>query len=216
MNIRATIFYMNEENEIWKDIAGYEGLYQVSNLGRVRSVERVVLMKDGKYRKTYPFIRKQRVKNNGYYQVNLSKYGSIRWFSVHRLVAQAFIPNPNNYTHINHKDENKDNNIVENLEWCTHHYNCMYGTGRERQKISRMNNPNDRVVRMLVGEKNSKPVFQYSTDFEFIASYKSATQASKLTGVSVSTILRHCNHSDEIGNNPKRPIRKYIFRYEKI
>lgn len=91
--------------EIWKDIVGYEGLYQVSNLGRVRN--------------KYMHILRPRPDKNGYLRVNLLK----RFYSVHRLVANTFISNPNNYTEINHKDENKSNNSVGNLEWCSRQYN---------------------------------------------------------------------------------------------
>lgn len=113
------------EEEIWKDIVGYEGLYQVSNLGNVKSLQRLEKTKDGKSR-----IRNGRImkfSKSQYYQLDLCKNGFITKYSVHRLVAQAFIPNPNNYPCINHKDENKLNNTVENLEWCTYSYNSRYG-----------------------------------------------------------------------------------------
>lgn len=116
-------------SEIWKDIPGFEGLYQVSNLGRVKSLPRG---KQWPYRRTHNNIRKPRVKN-GYYQVNLSKENKVKWLSVHRLVALAFIPNPDNLPCINHRDENRLNNSIENLEWCSYAYNANYGTARQRQ-----------------------------------------------------------------------------------
>lgn len=116
-------------SEIWKDIPGFEGLYQVSNLGRVKSLPRG---KQWPYRRTHNNIRKPRVKN-GYYQVNLSKENKVKWISVHRLVALAFIPNPDNLPCINHRDENRLNNSIENLEWCSYAYNANYGTARQRQ-----------------------------------------------------------------------------------
>lgn len=111
--------------EIWKDIEGYEGLYQVSNLGRVKSLN---YAKQGKEK-----ILKDRISATGYKRVNLSKSGERKTYYVHRLVAETFIPNPNGYSEVNHKDENKSNNNIDNLEWCTSKYNSNYGTRNERQ-----------------------------------------------------------------------------------
>ena len=105
--------------EIWKDIEGYEGRYKVSNKGRVY---------DNKLDK---FIGYESL---GYMCVALCKDKKQKKCRVHRLVAQAFIPNPDNLPVINHKDENKTNNCVENLEWCTVKYNTNYGTSIQRQK----------------------------------------------------------------------------------
>lgn len=110
--------------EIWKDIKGFEGRYMISNLGRVKSM---------KYRHHNKVeILKEDFKF-GYKRVCLfTKDGKRKRIRVHRLVAQAFIPNPNNYSIINHKDENKENNRADNLEWCTQKYNINYGTRTER------------------------------------------------------------------------------------
>ena len=112
-------------NEEWRDIEGYEGLYQVSNLGRVRSL-------NCRGHKGCIGILTPRLDGKGYEMVALYKEGKARNTKVHRLVAQAFIPNPNNYPQVNHKDENKTNNDVKNLEWCTNEYNHNYGTRNER------------------------------------------------------------------------------------
>lgn len=125
-------------NEIWKDIEGYEGLYQVSNLGRVRSVDRI----GGRGRRFNGRILKPKVKTGGYLLVNFSKEGKRKMFSVHRLVAQAFIPNPEGLPQINHKDENPSNNRVENLEWCDGKYNCNYGIRNERRVQTMIRNGN--------------------------------------------------------------------------
>ena len=108
--------------EQWKDIKGYEGLYQVSNEGRVKSLKwnKEKILKGGHHTK-------------GYLQLCLYKDGQVIMKKIHRLVAEAFIPNPNNYKEVNHKDENKENNSVENLEWCTQEYNHNYGTRTQRQ-----------------------------------------------------------------------------------
>ena len=112
-------------NEEWRDIEGYEGLYQISNLGRVRSL-------NCRGHKGCIGILTPRLDGKGYEMVALYKEGKARNTKVHRLVAQAFIPNPNNYPQVNHKDENKTNNDVKNLEWCTNEYNHNYGTRNER------------------------------------------------------------------------------------
>lgn len=98
--------------EIWKDIKGYEGLYQVSNFGRVINCKRNSEMK-------------AIVRSNGYLSVNLTKDGKCRTLSIHRLIAEAFIPNPQGLPCINHIDENKCNNSIENLEWCTYRENTQ-------------------------------------------------------------------------------------------
>lgn len=115
--------------EEWKDIVGYEGRYQVSNLGRVKSLKRKVGVKN---RSTPEKILKEHLQKEGYYTVVLYKNGEPRRLSVHRIVAEAFLYNPNNYPVVNHKDENKGNNNVNNLEWCTVIYNMNYGTVGKR------------------------------------------------------------------------------------
>lgn len=107
--------------EEWKEIEGYEGLYEVSNLGRVKS------LKYGKER-----ILKAGKDGCGYMLVNLCKEGKMKMFRIHRLVAAAFIPNPQNLPEINHIDENKENNCSDNLEWCDRKYNINHGTRNER------------------------------------------------------------------------------------
>ena len=117
------------EQEIWKDVVGYEGFYKVSNKGNIRSVER----KDTLGRKWGGVtLRPSHNNTGGYLSVDLCKNGTRKKKRVHRLVAEVFIPNPNNYSEINHKDENKTNNHVENLEWCTSKYNINHGTRTER------------------------------------------------------------------------------------
>ena len=111
-------------NEEWRDIKGYEGKYQVSSLGRVKSLgnnksKKEKILKPGKNKLDYLYVI-------------LCKNGESKGFLVHRLVAEAFVNNPNEYKCVNHKDENKTNNCVDNLEWCTHKYNNTYGTRLER------------------------------------------------------------------------------------
>lgn len=119
-----------------KPIKGYEGHYEVDQFGRVYSVDRIVHVNDNgrEYDKPLKGKRmKQSVHTKGYKTVPLTKDGKTTTHYVHRLVAEAFIPNPSNLPFINHKDEDKTNNFVENLEWCTEQYNATYGKAREKQ-----------------------------------------------------------------------------------
>lgn len=144
------------KKEIWKDILGCEGLYQVSNFGRVKS------FKFGKERILKPGTNKY-----GYLIVILCKNGKVKHFYVHRLVAEAFIPNPHNYPCVNHKDECKTNNNVNNLEWCTYTYNNNYGT-----KIERISKNRDT-------SKYFKPILQYTLDGVFVREWKSIAEAGR-------------------------------------
>ena len=133
--------------EYWKPVVGYEGLYMVSNFGRVKS------FRFGKER-----IMKLVPNRCGYLCVNLYKNNIKKSYKVHRLVAEAFLPNPYNLTEVNHRDENKLNNNVDNLEWCTNEYNINYGTRTERY---------------------SKPVLQYTLDGEFVGEWPSARECGR-------------------------------------
>ena len=124
---------MQEIKEEWRDIEGYSGLYQVSNLGRVKSLN---------YNRTgLEKILKPIKDGKKYLCVNLCKQGKQKHHKVHRLVGQAFIDNPNNYPQLNHIDEDKTNNQITNLEWCTAAYNNNYGTRTKRSAASRINHP---------------------------------------------------------------------------
>ena len=116
------------ESEAWKDVVGYEGYYQVSNKGNVRSLERI----DSIGRKWGGRTRKHFCREGGYPEINLYKDGLRKQKLIHRLVAEAFIPNPKSFLEVNHRDENKKNNCVENSEWCDARYNNNYGTRIER------------------------------------------------------------------------------------
>ena len=129
------------ENEKWKDIDGYDGMYQVSDLGRVRS------LKFGKVR-----MLRARKDGKGYLQVDLCKDGKQKWYKVHRLVAQAFIPNTDSSkTIINHRNSIRDCNRVENLEWCDYRYNNTYNDIHHRRITKR-----DKVKELYDQNLNSK------------------------------------------------------------
>lgn len=162
--------------EIWKDINGYEGLYQVSNLGRVKSVERYI--KHNIYN-TNKVIKERTLKpiNNGtgYQMVNLSKNNQKQQQLIHRLVASAFIPNPNNLPQVNHINENKTDNRIENLEWCDAKYNINYGTARKR---------------MI--KKTSKPIYSVNITTHEIEYYQSASDAYRKTKIDRGDICNCC------------------------
>ena len=165
--------------EIWKDIKGYEGVYQVSNLGNVKSVERFVKHSCGGNKVVKEKILKTG-KRAGYYSVLLSKEGVHKNFCVHRLVAEAFLDNPNNLPCVNHKDENKTNNYVDNLEWCTSEYNQSYGTKGKRVSIKMTNG------------KLSKPILQYDLDGNFIKEWISGMEIQRQLGFSRGNISNCC------------------------
>lgn len=118
--------------EIWKSIEGYEGYYEVSNYGRVRSVDRIVEYSNGYLAKHKGRILKGESDKRGYKRVRLSKNDKSKKFQVHRLVAIAFIPNPENKPFVNHIDETTFNNHVDNLEWVTGSENMRHGTIQQR------------------------------------------------------------------------------------
>ena len=138
-------------NEIWRDIPDYPN-YQISNLGNVRNI------KTGR-------ILKPRMTKGGYLQVHFEMNG--RNYYIHRLVAESFLPNPSNYPEVNHIDENKTNNSVDNLEWCTTQYNCEYS--------------------------RAKQIAQYDLNGNLIKVWKSAAEISRQLGFDSSCISRACN-----------------------
>lgn len=146
--------------EEWRDIKGYEGLYQVSNEGRVKSLERDWTVGKGGNRHKDETIMKLQKSPRGYYRLTLTKDGIETYKLVHRLVAEAFIENPNGYPYINHKDENPSNNSVENLEWCTPFYNNTYNDRhlKAAPKISksRMGQPSPTKGKKMSDETKKK------------------------------------------------------------
>lgn len=152
-------------NEIWKDIAGYEGMYQVSNFGRVRSLN---------YRNTGRIeIRKTFIMKNGYESVSLCKNQKYTSHYVHRLVASAFVENPNNLLEVNHINEDKLDNRAENLEWCDRSYNMAYGTGHMRSAEKQTGRTNT---------KSNKKVAQYTMEGELVTIYPSASEIKRVLG----------------------------------
>ena len=167
--------------EIWKDIEGYDNYYQISSLGNVRGLDRITInnhIRKGK-------ILKQHLNHKGYPMVYLSKNGITKGYSIHRLVCQAFIPNPYNLPQVNHKNEIKTDNRVENLEWCTAEYNINYGTRTE---------------------KTSKPILQFTKNGEFVKRWNSIRGVEREKGFNNSHIAECCKGKLKTANG-------YIWRY---
>lgn len=164
--------------EKWKDIKNYEGLYQISNLGRVKKIN-----------KSNIIICKPSIDTSGYKQIVLTKNKKRKSYKIHRLIAQAFIPNPNNLPQINHKDENKLNNDVSNLEWCTLQYNCNYGSRNYRCTRHRQHR-----------------VQQYNKQNNLVREYLSLKEAEKITKIKYQQISRCCR-------NKQKSAGGYIWKY---
>jgi len=167
--------------EIWKDVVGYEGIYQVSNLGRIRSLDKII-----KGRKFAGKIRRQKNCRKGYKAITLCSNQIHKTFRVHRLVAIAFIPNPYNKPEINHLNEQPADNRVENLAWSTRKENVNWGSRTAKQ------------VKSFVEKKipafgnHPKPVLCFSKENVLVGEYRSAAYAGKITGIDHSHISKCC------------------------
>jgi hypothetical protein len=163
--------------EIWKDIKDYEGLYQVSNLGRIKSLKRKVYAGNNKLRWQYEkILSNNKTNGRGYKIVSLSKENKAKNKYIHRLVAETFLENPNNYKYINHKDEKKENNCVDNLEFCSAQYNATYNNLHIRNGLKNRNN------------KYSKKIMQLDDSNIIIKEYPSIKEASRQMKVSFQSI----------------------------
>lgn len=167
--------------EIWTYIEGYEGLYQISNYGRVLSLN---------YRRTgKENILCNKCDKNGYQYIILSKNGITSTYKIHRLVGNAFLPK-SDLPEINHIDEDKSNNRVENLEWCSRQYNCIYGNGlKKRMKAV------------------SKSVLQYNLDGNFVKEWNSTRDIRRYLGFCNSDISKCCK-------GKLKTCKGYIWRYK--
>ena len=160
---------------IWKPIDDYEGLYEVSSDGRVRSLYR--------YKKEL----KPNIGRGGYYYIQLWNKGKCKCVSIHRLVAEAFCDNPERKPFVNHIDENKLNNNVENLEWVTHKENCNHGTAIAR-RVKHTDFAKRNIDRRIQQLKVSKPIAMYTKDGVFVRTWESASECSREMGWTQSCI----------------------------
>lgn len=198
---------MERSIEVWKDIEGYEGLYQVSNWGKVRSLDREINHGGGNISKIKGKIKKAYKDKKDYLQIKLNKNGFGKSYLVHRLVGIAFLPNPNNLPQINHKSERKDENFVwinedgtvdfekSNLEWCDNWYNSHFGSHIKRVAKSNLNNP-----------KRSRKIGQYTLDGKLVAIYPSIREASRVLKIDSGFITMCCQ-------GKRKSCHGFIFKY---
>lgn len=173
---------MNNDNEIWKDVNGYEGYYKVSNFGKIKSCLRIVKHGLGNADRT---IKSRIIKpyndNHGYHMVSLSKDGKVKKHKVHRIVAEAFIPNPENKPTENHLNEIRNDNRASNLEWATYKENNDHGGHNER-----------------VSKTLSKPIEQLDKNGNKISSFESVREASLATGIHIMNIKSCLAHKNRV------------------
>lgn len=175
--------------EIWKDVDGFEGLYQISSYGKIKSLHYY----GGDREKVLIPIKDK----DGYLTIGIWKNKKRHSRKIHRLVAAAFIPNPENLPQVNHKDENPENNMVENLEWCTCRYNINYGTHNLKNAIAQTGKKHtaEHIMKIRANAPASKPVFMIDSDsMEIIEEFPSASEAArriKGTATNVSFACRN-------------------------
>ena len=177
----------NLENEEWKTIENYDN-YQVSNFGRVKSLK-------GKEK-----ILKPSNDKDGYQVIGIYKNGKQKLFKIHRLVANAFIDNPNNLPQVNHIDENPSNNHVDNLEWCNCKYNNNYGTRNERHSITISGENNPMYSKLGKDCPNSKQVIQLTLDGDYIKSWDSVMDIQRTLGYHQGNISSCCRGKQKTSN----------------
>lgn len=174
--------------EIWKDIKGYEGLYQVSNFGNVKSLDRYIINKNGD-KQYFPGKYLNQGISDNYLKVILSKNNKQRTFRVHILVARTFIPNPENKPEVNHMDGDKSNNRVDNLEWNTRSENELHAY---KNGLAKPSDKQKQAVAKYAKENYSKKVIQYSLNGEFIKEWNSMHDVWRELGIRPSYICRCC------------------------
>lgn len=178
--------------EIWRDIKGYEGLYQVSNLGRVKSLERVVIYKDGRRKVVKETIVKPRQTKHKYLQVCLYKNSKGLNHYIHRLVAEVFKPNPHNYPTVDHINRIRTDNRVDNLRWAPWILQAKNSSAKD-----------------VNAKRCSIPVKQYTLDMVFVAIYSSAREAERQTSIWHGNIIACCKHKIKSAGG-------YIWKYADI
>lgn len=180
--------------EVWKDIPNYEGLYQVSNLGNIKSNQKKIYKSNGKA--FMNVLRKERILKKsirqGYYAVKLYKDNNKKTIPVHRIVAKTFLKNNENKPCVNHIDGNKLNNNVSNLEWCTYSENTLHAYKNGLQKITEKQRENCREMSRLGNEKNKKKVNQYEKNGTFIKQWECISDVYRDLNIKTTSISACC------------------------
>lgn len=192
VGITYNVGSMNKEQEIWKPVVGFEGYYEVSNLGRVRSLDRTVIRSNGIVQTLRGKVKD--VKNNayGYPCVTLCKDGISRQTTLHRIIAEAFIPNPDNKPEIDHINTIREDFRLENLRWVSHKENMHNPISKERVYINshtKEATKKNNATKVARNRKTApKRVYQFTLNGEFVAEYESAREAERITGLDAITI----------------------------
>lgn len=189
--------------EEWRDIPKYCGLYQASNLGYIRSVTRVTIQ-SGAQRCIKGRTLSPAKDKFGYSRVTLSKKGVHHTYYIHRLIAETFIPNPDNLPQINHKDENPNNNEVSNLEWCTVQYNNTYGSRNLKASLT------NSIIQL--NNSKSKAVIQLDLDGNFISEWPSISEIKRQLGFDISNIANCCKKHQIIKGVKTTRIQAYGYK----
>ena len=179
------------KKELWKPVVGYEGLYEVSNYGNIRSLDRIVVYSDGRTHKYNSCIIKQ-TENKGYLYVGLNKNNKKSSEKVHRLVAKSFIDNPGNKPCIDHINGNKADNKVTNLRWVTYKENMRNPLTKEKMSNIRSNGLSDKIIQSKKDKGIIKKVYQFSLDGKLLNTYESISDANRATNILASSICECC------------------------
>lgn len=180
------------EQEIWKSIRGFEGIYEISNRGRVRSLQRSIINRNGIVITAKEKIKKTSINKNGYACVTLCKDGKSKQYTLHRILAEAFIPNPDNKTEIDHINTIRSDFRLENLHWVTHSENMRnpISQSKIKAKLGTQDIKNKVLKTRIIRNRKTAPkkVYQFSIKGEFIAEYESSREAGRKTGFNPMSI----------------------------
>lgn len=188
-----------EEIEVWKDIEDYEGLYQISNIGRVKSIRREIVRTNNSNYFLDGKILSPSYGGNKYPSVNLWRNKTYKTFTIHRLIAIHFIPNPDNLKHINHKNGKKYDFNIDNLEWCTHKENMIHASRNGLIKFHMIGKSGSK-------HHNSKPIIKLDNAGEFVQEFSSIMEAERTTGIGHSQLSRSCKKN--------KPFKGFIWKYK--
>jgi hypothetical protein len=197
---------MKTKEEVWKDIPGFEGIYQCSNIGNVKSLDRLIIYSDNRKRLHFGKTLNKHLKIQGYYDVCLIINGYKKYVDIHKLVAICFIPNPENKPCIDHINTIRTDNRVENLRWVTHKENSNNELSKINYRNSKIGFKHTEETKLKMSKYKIKTVLQYDLNNTLINKFESATLASKYYNVNKCNITSSCRKNKKYLN--------YIWKYE--